>query len=493
MNTYPVNLILSGRRCLLIGGGKVATRKLEKLLPTGAIITVVAPEPSERIIAAAEAGHIVLQYRTFTDNDLNGVFLVYAATDDHARNRKITTLAEARGILVCSVDQNWIGGSFITPASLNKDDVTIAVSTNGVSCRKAKLIKENLARHLTAIENAELLILGTDHRHLPQAKRESFHPDAAGLLRIGSMLQTLWGLQGFMLLNTCNRIELIAVANPDPALHDILKMILRLDQLAPEQFYLKTGFDAFAHLTLTAAGLHSQQTGENHITAQLKEAGRIALENQWTGGVMQTLLDQVLHISKHIRSTAAKQRKTEEIEDTAMAFIKANIPKLKKRNVLLAGTGSVGKEMMSRLAVAGACINWLYHSKLPETTAPDVTPAPLSQLPELLPAADLVITALTSAHPIITPALADRFKPGALVVDLGVPRNVNAQRADVTFITMENLPAGQKRTASELDHVFAAATNIITEHRELYDKFIRSYTDGNSGQPSFAGPDATNP
>jgi len=93
MNTFPVNLLLKSRKCLLVGGGKVASRKLLKLLDSGAEIMVIAPECSGQIRALAAEGRIELHQRSFQDSDLDGAFLVYAATDDHALNLKITGLA----------------------------------------------------------------------------------------------------------------------------------------------------------------------------------------------------------------------------------------------------------------------------------------------------------------------------------------------------------------------------------------------------------------
>lgn len=486
--------MLDGRRCLLVGGGKVATRKLEKLLSVNAGITVVAQKPSERIAAVAETGRITLNRRPFRDSDLENVFLVYVATDDHALNHRITLKAESQGILVCSVDQNWTGGSFITPACFSKDDVTVAVSTNGVSCRKAKLIKENLMRHMSSVETAELLILGTDHRHLPQQSiREPFHLDAEASARTGAMLMNLLGVHGFIILNTCNRIELIAAVQPTPSLIDMLKLVLRFDRLSPSQYYLKTGFDAFTHLTLTASGLNSQMPGENHITAQLKNAVRLAQENKWDGGIMQQLSDHVLHISKHIRNEVTQYIKSEEIEDAVMSFISARLPHRKDCRIILAGTGSVGRELMPRLAETGAHIDWLYHTVIPEINMKNVTATPLTRLNGLLPSSDLIVTALTSAHPVVTTALGNRMKHGAVVIDLGVPRNVDsalaALRHDLTIIALSDLKNEFGRNNDDMSEILKIAAGIINEHHELYDKFIRNYSDRNKGQQAFAGPD----
>ncbi|MFA6103475.1 MAG: NAD(P)-dependent oxidoreductase [Victivallaceae bacterium] len=494
MNTFPVNLLLGKRKCLLVGGGKVASRKLLKLLDAGAEVTVIAPEFSRQIGALAAENRIVLHPRNFQDSDLDGAFLVYAATDDHALNLKITGLAEQRNILVCSVDQNWIGGSFITPATIRNAEITVAVSSSGVACRKARLIKDNLSRHIVSLENTELLVIGTDHNYIAQQRREPLHLGRSALERAGGMIANLWGIQGFVLLNTCNRIELIAAAHISPPLIDTLKLILNFTGLDEEHYYVKTGFEAFAHLCLAAGGLFSQTPGENHITAQMKDAWQLADEKNWGGSLMNTLRDHVLHASKHIRNETAALLKTQEIEDLAYNFIESAMPQLSGCNAVIAGTGSIGAVMKKLLAGKAGRIEWLYHSQCPEAAGNNVFISELSRIKAKLPAADLLVTALASEQPAITAELAGLFKAGAVVVDLGVPRNVAeavaALRPDITVTDMEDLKKQQRHNDFTMEKVFAAASQIIGEHRELYEKFVQSYTDGNQGQQAFAGADA---
>jgi glutamyl-tRNA reductase len=494
MNTFPVNLLLKKRKCLLVGGGKVASRKLLKLLDAGAEIAVIAPECSGQISALAAEGRIALHPRSFQDSDLDGAFLVYAATDDHALNLNITGLAEQRNILVCSVDQNWIGGSFITPATIRNDEITVAVSSSGVACRKARLIKDNLARHIASLENTELLVIGTDHNYIAQQQREPLHLGRNALDRAGGMIANLWGIQGFVLLNTCNRIELIAAAHISPPLLDTLKLILNFSQLENEHYYVKTGFEAFAHLCLAAGGLFSQTLGENHITAQMKDAWQYAEEKNWGGSLMNTLRDHVLHASKHIRNETAAWLKTQEIEELAYDFIVSTMPQLSGCNAVIAGTGSIGSGMKNLLAEKAGRIDWLYHSRRPEAVESNVFVYELSGIKEKLPEADLLITALAAEQPEITAEMAGLFKAGAVVIDLGVPRNVaetlSAMRPDITIADMEKLKKQQRQNGFNMEEVFAAASQIIGEHRELYEKFVQSYTDGNQGQQAFAGADA---
>ena len=94
MTTYPVSLTLAGRRVLVVGGGRVATRRVEELLEAGARLDVVAPAVSAEIAAWARAGRLVSALRPFEAGDVRGAWLCVAATDDAAVNRAVVVAAE---------------------------------------------------------------------------------------------------------------------------------------------------------------------------------------------------------------------------------------------------------------------------------------------------------------------------------------------------------------------------------------------------------------
>ncbi len=136
---YPVGLDLRGRDCLVVGGGAVARRKVDGLLAAGAAVTVVAPQclplPTEVTIAL----------RPFADEDLDGVALAVAASDDRALNARVARLARTRDIWVNVVDDPQ-AGTVIVPAVARRGDLQIAVSTGGASPALAKHLRERLER-----------------------------------------------------------------------------------------------------------------------------------------------------------------------------------------------------------------------------------------------------------------------------------------------------------------------------------------------------------
>lgn len=126
MAYFPFFIDLSGRKCLIVGGGIVAARKLEKLSGFGAEITLVAPE----ICSCLARDKAVIFQRRFEDNDLDGAFAVIAATDDRQLNHHIYSLCTQRGILVNTVDDIENCG-FIFPALINRGSITVGISTGG--------------------------------------------------------------------------------------------------------------------------------------------------------------------------------------------------------------------------------------------------------------------------------------------------------------------------------------------------------------------------
>lgn len=146
---YPLFADLRGRRCLVVGGGVIAQRKVTTLLSYGAQVTVVSPGVTSRLAASARRGGIRHAARRFRPSDLNGVWLAFAATDDEHINEVVSRHATARRIFTNVVDQKPLC-SFIAPAIARRGELVIAVSTGGGSPALAKRLRSDLAQTLGA-------------------------------------------------------------------------------------------------------------------------------------------------------------------------------------------------------------------------------------------------------------------------------------------------------------------------------------------------------
>jgi siroheme synthase-like protein len=140
---YPVFLDLAGRSVLVVGAGPVALRKTRGLLEAGARVTVVAPE----WLPEFEPLAVRLEQRRFRISDLDGAFLVFAATNDRRVNRRIGDGAKRRGIPV-NVADRAAECDFIVPARVRRGRLQAAVSTGGANPRLAARLRRELERLL---------------------------------------------------------------------------------------------------------------------------------------------------------------------------------------------------------------------------------------------------------------------------------------------------------------------------------------------------------
>ena len=195
---YPMFADLTGRRCVVVGGGLVAQRKVTTLLRYGAALTVVSPSVTRRLRAYAHGGRIRYLARKFRPGDLRGAWLIYAATDDEAINTLVHRAAEHHRIFANVVDQTPLC-SFIAPSIFQRDPLTIAVSTAGASPTIAKRLRRELAGTIGAGYVPMLRLLrslrGVAKRRLPSYRdRKRYFDQLVGgrvfaLVRAGHVSQ----------------------------------------------------------------------------------------------------------------------------------------------------------------------------------------------------------------------------------------------------------------------------------------------------------------
>ena len=143
MGYIPIFLDVTGRECVVVGGGGVAARKVESLVEAGAHVSVVSPSLSpamETIVAGALVTHVARNYQR---GDIRGCVLVYAATDDQKLHRELAAEAGALGIPINVVDVPELC-TFIAPAVVKRGALQIAISTGGASPAFAARLRRNL-------------------------------------------------------------------------------------------------------------------------------------------------------------------------------------------------------------------------------------------------------------------------------------------------------------------------------------------------------------
>ena len=170
-------LKLLGKRCLVVGAGRIAESKIESLARCGAIVRVVAPRATAKVREAARSGRITWERRRFRNSDLAGVFLVVAGTSSPELHERIFRLAQRAKILCNAVDEPG-RCDFYYPAVVRRGPLQIAVSTGGRAPSLAQRLRKELEAHFPAnygewteeIGRARDLIM--DGTHSPEERKE---------------------------------------------------------------------------------------------------------------------------------------------------------------------------------------------------------------------------------------------------------------------------------------------------------------------------------
>jgi precorrin-2 dehydrogenase/sirohydrochlorin ferrochelatase len=159
MKYFPVFLDLKGKRCVVVGGGRVGERKVRILLEAGARVKVVGPGLTSSLLRLKEKGRIDYLSRPYRRGDLTGAFLAIAATDDRRANERIFRQAMDKRILVNVVDDPD-HSSFIVPSIVKKQDLLVAISTSGRSPAMARMLRQNLEKEIGPEYSFLLELLG---------------------------------------------------------------------------------------------------------------------------------------------------------------------------------------------------------------------------------------------------------------------------------------------------------------------------------------------
>ena len=162
MSYFPIVLEMTARRCLVIGGGVVAERKIAGLLEVGAAVTVITPEVTPAILNWSKNHSIQLEGRCYRIGDLAAYQLVFVATDDADVNDRVYQEGKSCGVWVNAADDPD-HCDFILPAVIRRGELMVAISTGGASPAATRAIREELDDYFTA-EHAQLVQVAAEVR-----------------------------------------------------------------------------------------------------------------------------------------------------------------------------------------------------------------------------------------------------------------------------------------------------------------------------------------
>jgi precorrin-2 dehydrogenase/sirohydrochlorin ferrochelatase len=185
-NYYPVFLDLEGKKCVIVGGGAVAERKVMTLIGTGARIRVISPDVTAKLDGLVNEGKIKHSERKYRKGDTVNAFLVIAATTDKSVNRRV--FEDSPG-LVNAVDMPELC-NFIVPSVVSKGPLQIAISSSGLSPAVSKTLRKDLENYVPKDLSNYLSwlkdIRGKIKKKMPGTSREATEKRSKILKKIGS-------------------------------------------------------------------------------------------------------------------------------------------------------------------------------------------------------------------------------------------------------------------------------------------------------------------
>ncbi|MEL0628090.1 siroheme synthase CysG [Psychromonas aquatilis] len=293
MDYLPIFTKLENRHCLVVGGGDIAARKVKLLLKANATITVCAPDICDWLLEKAQHNQISIINELFTDQLIDGKWLVIAATNQDHINEHVAKLAEKKQILVNVVDEPKLC-SFIMPSIVDRSPIVVAISSGGSAPVLARLIRERLEA-LLPMHIGRLAKISGEFRHRVKQviSKESLrrryweklfgNGDLAGLLQKGQTEKA----QQLMEENLTEEVAkgdvaLVGAGPGDPSLLTLKALqlmqqadVVLYDRLVSKEILELVRRDADLISVGKAAGKHEvQQSRTNEMLVELAKQGK---------------------------------------------------------------------------------------------------------------------------------------------------------------------------------------------------------------------------
>jgi len=318
--------------------------------------------------------------------------------------------------------------------------------------------------------NRALVLVGVNHERAPLDVRERLAIPGVRLPAALAQLLTETGLSEAMLLATCNRVEVWGVEREAGASTAVAQWLGAHGGTAPEALgellYERRGAAAVAHMASVAAGLDSMVVGEPQILGQVKAAHAVAAAHGAVGALLGEAVSQALRIARRVRTETEIGRGAVSVSYAAVELARKIFADLRDRRVVLVGAGEMGGLAARHLAERGVSQLVIVSRTLDRAEAiareTGGKAVPFEEFPSHAAGADILICAATAPGALITASqvagwVATRPRP-VLVIDLGVPRNVErgvARLVDVYLYDVDDLEgvvaANRQARGRELD------------------------------------------
>ena len=333
----------------------------------------------------------------------------------------------------------------------------------------------------------ELQLFGINHKTSDVSEREKFIINESNQILLDIHLKDAFkeNIESFYGISTCNRTELYlygAKNISNKVFPEVLKT-LNIKDICDESFYFLSGHDALVHMCKVASGIDSQVLGEQEIFGQFKLAYKKAKDIKIVGKNLSYLSEKAIQISKKARSETDIGLNSLSVSGLALKLVRNIFENPQEQNVLVVGAGSLAQSVIENLYKKGINkINSVNRTtrKIKLNNSYEIISSSLDTLHDYLEVADIVIASSSTELPLIGKgaienALQIRRNKPMLLIDLGVPRNIeeeirNIEQAylfsidDIEKITQENF--GQRTIEAE-----KAMNIIVLEAQKALDAY----------------------
>jgi glutamyl-tRNA reductase len=333
-----------------------------------------------------------------------------------------------------------------------------------------------------------VLLLGMNHRTAGVEVRERFAVDdpAPYLTKLVSSEE----IEEAVLVSTCNRVEVVALARDLEAgllrLRSFFRRELGGENPAPidDSLYEYTGSVAMQHVLRVTSSIDSLVVGESQILGQMKDAYRAAVSCDACGPILTRLFQRAFATAKRVRTETRIAERPVSVARVAVDLARHIFEDLSDKTALLVGAGD-----MIELALEALRGEGLASVRVANRTAAraaelavrfDATSHGLDELPELLAASDVVLTCIASerpilTHPLLESALHARRHHPMFMIDIGVPRNVDSEVnrfENVYLYDLDDLSGVAEANAEERRQDTARAEAIVLEEHQRFDGWL---------------------
>jgi glutamyl-tRNA reductase len=332
-----------------------------------------------------------------------------------------------------------------------------------------------------------ILLLGVNHKTTPLAVREQLAM-GNGYEQPLHALRGIAGCKECYLLSTCNRVEILVVAQEGAQVEAQIAKLLFGDSVAPEQYqdylYIYRNDEAVHHLFMVSTSLDSMIVGEAQILGQLKEAYRHAAELKYTGPVLNKLLHKSFSVAKRVRSETLIGASAVSISYAAVELAKKIFGNLHDKNVLLIGAGEMAELAAEHLVGQG--VHKVVVANRTLSRAMDLakrfngTAASLDELFSQLEQADIVISSTGAPNIIlhkqdVKPIMRARRNEPIFFIDIAVPRDLDPKLNDldnVYLYDIDDLHNVVEINKSERDKEAIKALRIVDEESLKFQSWL---------------------